>query len=263
MRESAYDMEQLVGGSCDHLFMLLCEDIARDLGMHRPVSLGSLEHEAEVRDRALRHLQELKKGQKVKISRWFSFFDVAAELEKKWHLVLWLLVFVGIQNKWFSNVMASPLGDRFQRNSGGQNGAATSSAPSEQAFSVNATGQAPPTVRHSDMLVEEMRRSAKNQLHLAASILGRRKTRDNMVMLLAIAAPSREAFGKMIVCQKTRRGGAEWGVLMARGTSWGTQGGVSDLGPADPGLVRSGLLTRVPAVAGVSSHSRPPTQYSE
>lgn len=217
VRDAAADYQALVTPEADALFGVLYEDIARDMKRFRPTVAGSPEHLREIREKALDDLQNLGKGRRIKISRWFSFFDVAAELEERWHLELWLLVFLGIENKWFDNAASSPLGHRFSHD--GKDVSSSAAGPCEEAFSVKSIGQARATVKHSNQEIAEMRRNSKNQLHLAAKILGSSTTRDNMVMMSVVVAPVRQVFGEFTTAQKTIRGGAHWAIQLSQGPS--------------------------------------------
>lgn len=173
VRDAAADYQALVTPEADALFGVLYEDIARDMKRFRPTVAGSPEHLREIREKALDDLQNLGKGRRIKISRWFSFFDVAAELEERWHLELWLLVFLGIENKWFDNAASSPLGHRFSHD--GKDVSSSAAGPCEEAFSVKSVGQAPATVKHSNQEIAEMRRNSKNSCTLQRRSLAVRR----------------------------------------------------------------------------------------
>ena len=75
------------------LFLLYYPSISKDLGEQFCVGFGSPEHQAAVFLRVKKCPPPLwhKKGFKIKMSRWFSFFDKAEEMLPWWHSVALVL----------------------------------------------------------------------------------------------------------------------------------------------------------------------------
>lgn len=189
----------------DDLFMHLYTDICADLGRESPTTFGTLEHIRAVHSQMLSVAMNLKKGDKVKGARWFSFFHSAAQLLPTWTVQLLILIWIGINSGWFKGVSDSPLFQRVPPNDAlPVVEAVDGAAPAAVEASV---GEAPRGVRHSDPPdLQTLRKACRNTMHVACTLLGDQGVRAKIALLVGVVAPVKEAFDKMITQMKTRKG---------------------------------------------------------
>lgn len=178
--------------------------------MDESIGYGSADHFRRVRQRLESTLTNLRKGGKVKMARWFSFFDCAEALLNTWSSELLLLVWVGLRSGWFKQISDSPLMQVAPQPAPDQDGL----APVKPALGAEEPSR---SVRDSNLELAGLRRACKNTLYVAACIPGCKRTRSQVVLLLGVAKPIRVDFGAMIVMQKTVAGTQEWACSRASG----------------------------------------------
>ena len=207
MEEAAADYFKNVDLQNDLLFQELFVGICENLHMINPMSFGTDEHMAEVRIALKTRLLKMKKGFKVKPARWFSYFDCAAEMEDRWYLDLFILLYLGMRSKWWKTIEDTPLQCSLRLDS-----MAAEEAVVEAPAAAASSSDGPRTVRNSDEEIKNLRKSCKNQLMVCCAILCKKGTRGEMAMMNAVIVPLRENFGKMVVMHKTRKGSRQWAI---------------------------------------------------
>lgn len=215
-------------------FTMFYENMSKDMGMYHQGSFGTRGHMQEVFDSLKRHDMLRKKGQKVKLSRWFSVFDKAEEFNSWWSGAAMLLCYMMVTNGVVAGVGALPaFGARFARLAieppsatpiaDIEGAAALPSAVVEAAGSASASSNAivaarPRDVRHSNEAVDQLRRKAKykNQLHMGASVLSDAGFRRVLNIMRVGAEPTRVIHKQTTVQLKTKRGCIEYCIGNAR-----------------------------------------------
>lgn len=128
--------------------------------------------------------------------------------------LLMVLRWSGIQQKWWRRLEDTPL---FQRASdadglvveGGQAEGGSENAPAQAPPVAVGGDQAGKSAARSNTRLENMRQSAKNTMHFAASWLAQRKRRCLWCVMSGLEEPLRVQCGERLVMQQTRRGNRE------------------------------------------------------
>lgn len=212
IQEATEEYFTLVDSDADELLRFLEEPLSEELGMNQPGIVGSEEGFQRLRALVRSKLLSLKKGPKVKLARWFSYFDCADDMEGHWALHLFIMLYIGLRSRWWASLSETPL---FK---GRQLSAVQQDALEEppQASSASST-TAPRTMKACNHELKQLKASCKNQLHVAAHLLCSLGTRSMMKMLNIAAALVRLDFGRMTVAHKSREGGRQWMLSMCAG----------------------------------------------
>jgi hypothetical protein len=112
MRDAAADYFTLVSDEDDDLVRALHDELCQEMNFAAPGAWGTEAHFSNLRALLNKKLSSMPKGAKVKSSRWFSWFDVSAEIEGRWHMDLLVFLYIGIRAGWWASVEESPLKDR-------------------------------------------------------------------------------------------------------------------------------------------------------
>ena len=94
----------LPGQKADELFSLMYDDICKDLGLCCTAEYGTPEHMKYVREQASQCSVSQKMGEKVKLSRFFSFTRKAREFESCWWSLACVLLYTGMLSRWWSGL---------------------------------------------------------------------------------------------------------------------------------------------------------------
>lgn len=153
-----------------------------------------------------------RKGDKVKLGRWFAWWDAAGERLICWHQLLLFLTYYGIAFNYGASLASSPL---CLESTQPVPTAATSSTSSGGASS---SGQPPcreppamerRSVKDSSREVDDLRKQSRNTMDLCVRILASRLSRRLAWVLYLIPLALREDTGKWIVMAKNARGTKE------------------------------------------------------
>ena len=197
-------------GQDDELFNTFYEPLATDLGMMGP-GFGTTEHMEQVKALMASSRTWQKKGLKVKLCRWMSYFDRAEEFLPLWFITVVSLCVIGIKKGWLNHISELPMfaatGAADLEEGGGQ---ALEHPPAAQGAE-----EQPRTVKDSNAEAERLRKGCFNTLHLALVVLCSLRTRMLCAMTLALVKPSRTAFGHMLVAAKTQSASVMWWATMA------------------------------------------------
>lgn len=214
LREASEEYFTLVPEGSDELMRFFEAPLSVELGVASPGRLGSEDGFRHLRRKVQDRLEGMRQGSRVKLARWFSYFDCAAELEKEWSLHLFILLYIGLRSGWWASLAETPLMKRVDI------GSEQAPAMEEQSACVASSSAQPPrTVKGSNEELKKLRAACKNQLHVVAHLLCSMGTRSMMKMLNIATAPIREDFGLMTTKHKTRKGGMDWLWDMCRGGS--------------------------------------------
>lgn len=219
MRDCGLDYLDSVPPDGDDLLKFLYPSIAADLGMEEPTQLGSESHYLLVRQAVRDRIDKLTKGKRVKLCRWFSFFDAAEDLEDRWYVELAITLYMGLRRQWFQNINETPL---FLNQGTVERefvAIEQNEAPVGKAHSIDGAGQTPRDVANSAPENVAKKTSGKNMVQVASSILCSEVRRAEMVLMVLCVQGVKVEFNEMIRQQKTRFGCHEWSCAQARGTT--------------------------------------------
>lgn len=93
----------------DELFASLYDRIAGDFGMAQDIDFGTRSHMKRVFNMCVEHDVWKRKGTKMKMGRWASWYICMEEMRQGRHLLLLALVLVGLRQGWWASLAASPL----------------------------------------------------------------------------------------------------------------------------------------------------------
>lgn len=197
----------LPGQKADELFSLMYDDICKDLGLCCTAEYGTPEHMKYVREQASQCSVFQKKGEKVKLSRFFSFIRKAREFESCWWSLACVLLYTGMLSRWWSGLDETPLyshhrGPAAEGGVLGLGAGAAAHAPPPEG--------AQPGVAASNFEIEELRARCKNTLHVASTILCNRFSRNLIIMIAMCSEPLEMDFNEMTVDLKTQQGTLAW-----------------------------------------------------
>lgn len=171
------------------------------------------------------------KGGRSKMNRWFDWAKKAQWLKESWSTIALILVYIGLHEKWFSNVseleavtsasVALRAPPPCQASSSSSSGAASSSvAPSlTPPAPVTVVGPAPlpkDTVGNSDREVQGASK-CKHMMFTCCRILSNRSTYRVMVAMQTLIFPIEQAHNLTVTTTKTQAGCKAWLVGMAAG----------------------------------------------
>lgn len=172
MQQAAEDLFQKFEDPCaNELFMVLYQDLAEDLGLQGPSQEGSSEHLQAVYQRAKHEAINLKKGNKFKGARWFSFFQAIRPLESSWALMLMVLLWMGLRNGWFATLSESPLFKPWHCAAAGSGESEGQGRPPPEPSAADPQHKG---VKGSDEKLPRLRRACKNTMHVACTLLADR-----------------------------------------------------------------------------------------
>ena len=173
----------------DPLFQASYDAISLDLGSGiLPEDHGTLSHENTVHNAVPRMEVFQNKGSKVKMCRWFNWFEGAKRLLSCWHVMVMILTFFLVQDGVIrtamqlvcrSDIEAKILQIREAR------------AKAKAAPNTTASRQ----VRHSNVEVDALRAASKNQMHLAARIMANERVYHITVIAVELTQPLRTTHG--------------------------------------------------------------------
>lgn len=216
MREAAIDYAKKVRDpEQGAMFMHLYPELAQEFGLGDAPSFGTPEHIRYTHSGLVRRAVALKKGDRVKGARWFSFFRSAGQLQTTWYLQLFLLLWIGVNSKWFRTVQESPLFERRLVTDDGEELPPEANGPS--AVTEHADEQ-PRGVRNSDAPdLPAFRKACRNTMHVACTLLADSMVKAQIAVMKGVVEPIEEEFHRMIRMQKARKGCREWLCSMSRG----------------------------------------------
>ena len=185
-------------GQDDELFNTFYELLATDLGM-MGTGFGTTEHMGQVKALASSGTWQ-KKGLKVKLRRWMSYFDGAEECLPLWFITVISLCVIGIGKGWLNHTSGLPM---FAA-TGFADLEEGGSKALEQPPAAQGAEEQPRTVKDPNAEAERLRKGCFNTLHLALVVLCSLRARMLCAMTLALVKPSRTACGHMLVAAKTQ-----------------------------------------------------------
>ena len=234
MLESAKDLakkDKLGGPLFERLYAGMCEDKAE-----RPTA--SPAHKRKMFEELLEAF--FKKGPRVALKRWFSFFDGAEFLDGVWHSRLLCMLYIGIATKTYKHYSKTPLWAAPQAGQAvvgdsdddeeeeKEKASAGSIAPAAAAASVAAgEGEEQETekkaVKQGDDSIQSLRRRCNNSLFVGCHILSQTDLRGQARLLCALIKPvynqhsenarSCRAEDEVLSYYVRQAKGAVWGVL--------------------------------------------------
>lgn len=142
------------------------------------------------------------KGTRVRLSRWWSWFDRAREVVLCWHIYALALVVLGIQRGWWPNVWETP----FEK----QGGAAPIDDGVEEILGDQAGGEDEPrSVKAIDERIAQKRQDTANTLHFACQVFANDYVRRLARMCMCVQVPARARVGEDMITAKTMAGTLE------------------------------------------------------
>lgn len=199
----------------NELFQWFFDELCDEMESH-PLDYGSARHQAEIWSRCRNSIVMQRKCRRGRMGRWSSLFAAVGEYKGNIVVLLMVLVYVGIQSKFWVSVWESPLGkapDLSEQTPKDEVIAATSAAGGAAASSTNA----PKTVRESNQEVEEKRGKANNTLELSVVLLANGARRRTFEILAYLVQPYHRSFGEWQVTLNTQRGALELHLELATG----------------------------------------------
>lgn len=189
----------------DLIFHYLFDELAKDHHMTDPGDFGTLAHAELLRKMVLSSLGIRRKGSKMKVARWLSWFkSMREDVLPHWYSLLWALLRISLHHGWFSSVDDISLSAKALKEA-----AHNDEAPEEMPKDADASthsGSAPPTVRESNRQTQELRQSSKNTLHLVAMVFANRAIRNQVAMMVCVAGALEQDFNDTVALMKTRDG---------------------------------------------------------
>jgi hypothetical protein len=146
---------------------------------------------------------------RVKILRWFSWFDNVDKFLGFWHVVLMVLVYM-----LRSNGTITQMSDLRRNQQQLDEKMATAKVAAKKAKDSGVK----PTVAHGNPEVDALRSTCKNTPHLVAKILYNHRAYRIAVLCIETVAAIREAHGKHVILLRTQKGTLEYFLSMARGS---------------------------------------------
>jgi len=210
----------------DELLSLLFHGLCVD-ELDFPSDFGSEAHQARVLERLQRNFVLRGKGDKVKLGRWFAWWDAASDKMHQLHQLLLFLTYYAILARYWPSLADSPLVAQDHGGPGGGSASSGSAAGEGCADAPGADANSLPqrsTVKESNKELDELRKKSKNQLELCIRILCGRRTRRLAWLLLLVPEPLRIQTGKWITMCKTAEGTCE------TYTCWASGGYLASLG---------------------------------
>ena len=230
-------------------FLHFFEQMALDLDPVTALPWGSDEHLRHVWDLAKVHNTFFRRGLKIKLCRWMSFWDRVEEMMSSWTVMLFSLALIGLEEGWLDRVAdveyahskwvegvelvsgedAKP-GDAVAVTASTHSGAPASSSTGPYVPSVPAAAggvgstttspgdlgaEAPRGVKQSNAEVDKLRKQCKNTCHVACKILGNFETAVLVRSMAMLIKPVRMNFGQTLVKILQRDAGLVWLASMA------------------------------------------------
>jgi hypothetical protein len=192
------------------LFQWFYPQIAQDLSDDSPCFLGSEAHMQHIFGRIKEARVFHRKNLRVKKSRWMSVWDSLAEFLPFWSIYCLILVWTCLKYnivKQFTDLQT----DEFQQ---------FAEAVPNPAGEKDKQGEQSREVRHSNKEADNLRKKARNTLHLACIISINTFKRKLAAGLLSLVEPTRTRFGKMLVRLKTQLGSVDWWSNQAAGNEF-------------------------------------------
>lgn len=223
IKEGANNFFQYYGHD-NELYTLLYERICHDQDVDFE-QVASDAHLSEmfdiIKDSPVLH----RKGEKVKIGRWYSVFARAVDFRPHRAVLLLMLLYVGMRRKWWGRLDETPLfrqrAELPPEDAEGDAGLADIHLPDEARPPLGpsaASADVPrTTVAQSNRELARLRSSCKSTLHFVAQLLSDGWKMRLMDCISFVHEPLRQRFGLMETQCKTQRGREEWALSLARG----------------------------------------------
>ena len=186
-----------------------------------PGGFNSPEHMSQTWESLRGSSTFLTKGEKIKAARWFQFNRRTRDVLSTASSLLLIITHIGMLDRWFDYVDASPLGrllgrekppddnpaagDENEEDSGRPEG-----APGNERSVVASCAEPPRGVQLSDWDIEQQRASKKNTLAKDADILSCRSTRAMTVVIVDVSLPLEIGAGKTCRCMESLDGVFSW-----------------------------------------------------
>lgn len=204
----------------DPLFVSLYDRIAQDFGMDRDINFGTDSHMKEVFQRCKEHNVWRRKGTKMKMGRWTSWYICMEELQDGRHLLLLVLVLVGLRQGWWASLADSPL-FRIAPLSATEDmpPAAQASDPERVAMPAPAAPEEPirQSVAASNTELNREKRACHNMMHFSAMVLARPEGGRIVDMLCAASHAVRHDFWSAIQVCSTKIGALHRDINLSQG----------------------------------------------
>ena len=141
----------------------------------------------------------VRKPGRIKMARWFQWFDIVSPFLDAWHALLMVLAWKLMQDGTISKL------EDLQRNQAAID-ANIAEAKAEEAARKAAGLQKKATVRHSNSEVDALRKVTKNTPHLSAMLLYNRRLYIIILIIKAVLQPIRDRHAEEVVMLRTAKG---------------------------------------------------------
>lgn len=210
IREGFEKYLSVAQGYKDVLFTFLYEGITRDA--HRgdlPPSSGTSSDMKRVFGEFRTAKVFTNKGTKVKVMRWFSWFDAVVVLLKCWNKLLLVLCFI---LKVDGVIKGFECLERRQRDIAAKV-VLTKALAKAKAIATDIKK----TTQHGNVEVDVLRSTCKESMHLVAKVLANCRTYRLVKIIVAWTGPIRKELSECVEMMHTRRGTREYNTTLCVG----------------------------------------------
>jgi len=199
----------------DKLFGLLYDDICTDFFHDKvPANKGSEQHMSEVFQRCKSCPWFVKKGSKVKKSRWFQWSHEVEPLSEWYTVILLVLLFYSLSRGWYASIEKTPLHSNFKPVSADADPADAPADNIDQHLPDQADIAKKRTSQDEEKAFKATRQ-AQDMVHLCCNILCNRSTRRVMLCMWHLSEPVRIDHDKTVTMLKTQLSSVQWHQAMA------------------------------------------------
>ena len=156
-----------------------------------------------------------RKGDHVRLGRWFSWFRNLEERSGDFSAMLLFLVYTGIREGFWTSIYDSPLVEPCTHASSGPEG----QQPEQEVGAIPSSSAAPTSVKGSNAEVAEVRKKCRNTLELAVRILANHLRFRCARLIQSVFKPVVSSFGIWQTAFKTQLGTLSTVLGWAAGTS--------------------------------------------